>query len=167
MHGGSHADATLPRALGARPQALACPVQCAGALVQAFLQPGAADVPAVHRGLAQFDRVDAVHMDRVQAEHAGHGVDVAVQRELHLRAAEAPKGAVGWRVGVGQPRARSHIGVAVHVVAAHGADMHDLGRQSAVGAAVGQDVDFFGHNHSVLVHSQPQSDLLGQAGGGG
>ena len=123
--------------------------------VNALFQAGAADLPTVHGYLACRDRVALVDIDRVDAEHAAHRVQVAVQRELHLRAAETAKRAMRRIVRIDQRGMRTHIFQAVHVVAAHGADMHDLGRQAAVGAAFGDDPHVLGDDQAVSCHADP------------
>ena len=166
MHRRGHAHAAPQRAAAAWPGTAFSPADGGGALVHAFLQARAADVPAVHRSLAAPDGVASVDLHRVQAEQARHRVDVAVQGEEHLRAAEAAEGPV-WRVvGVGERGVAAHVRQPVHVVAAHGADVHDLGTQAAVGAAVGEDAHVLGHDQALARHAQRQVDALRQAAAG-
>ena len=105
-----------------------------------------------------------MHLNDVQTQSARHGVNVAVQRKLHLRAPKTAKCTVRWVVGVDQRGVRVHVLQPVHVVAAHGAHMHHLGRQSAVGPALSDDAHVFGNDDATRVHANLQRDALGQTG---
>ena len=104
---------------------------------------------------------------RVQTQLMGHGVDVAVERKQHLRATKTTESPMRRIVRVNQLRITPHMLEAVHVVTAHGADVHDLGTQPAVGAAIGHNLDILGHNAPLPVHAHAQGDALWQAAAGG
>ena len=100
MHGRSHADAPAFDAVLGRGLALLTfvrPVQGRCSLVNTFLQASAANVPAVHRGFAHFECIAFVHLHWIEIQLFGHGVDVAVEGEQHLRATKTTKRAA-WRV---------------------------------------------------------------------
>ncbi|MPN19573.1 hypothetical protein SDC9_166944 [bioreactor metagenome] len=89
---------------------------------------------------------------------------MAVERKLHLRSAKAPEG-TAWRiVGVVQRRFRTHIRISVHVVAAHGTDVHHITCKACICTAFGNDANLLGDNAAVLEHAQLEGDALGHAG---
>ena len=95
-------------------------------LLQAFGQATAANAPAVHTGVAALGGIAQVHIDGVEPQHLRHRGEVAVERKLHLLPAKTAKRAVGWVVGIYKRGVAAHISDAVHVVAAHGGDMHHI-----------------------------------------
>ena len=164
MHGRRHAHAATLDATDLGALAFAGPTYSLGCHVYAFPKPGAADMPAVNRDITGLERVDLVHLHRVQAQFLRHGVDMAVERKLHLGSAKAPEG-TAWRiVGVVQRCFRTHIGIAVHVVAAHGTDVHHITGKACICTAFGNDANLLGDNAAVLEHAQLEGDALGHAG---
>ena len=133
------------------------------ALIQTFNQPGTADFPTVHRGFARSNRIELMHCYRVKPQSARHGIDVAVQSEQHGRSAKPTECAVRWRVCVGECGVATYVFEAVHVVAAHGGDVHDLATQTCVSATIGQDLDVLCQDQTVFAHAQTQGDALWQA----
>ena len=91
---------------------------------------------------------------------------MAIERKQHLRAAKATEGTAWWVVGVVQRGLRAHIGIGVHVVAAHGTDVHHIPRQPGVGSAFGHEAHLLGHNLAVFAHTQLEGDVLGHTGAG-
>ena len=163
VHGGRHPDATPPRAATARGLALARPIYGLGGLIEALHIAGTADVPAMHRGLAHPHGIAFVDVHRIQAQLARHGVNMAIEREQHLRATKSAEGTAGWVVGVVQRGVRRHVDVAKHVVAAHGAHVHHVTGQPGVCTTLRDDSHLLGNDHAVAVHAQLQRDPLGHA----
>ncbi|MNV46407.1 hypothetical protein D3C71_1382390 [compost metagenome] len=167
VHGRGHAHAAAFRAARRSRFARLAPAQRARRLVDALDEAGARDLPAVHRHLAGADGVLLVDLGRIEPELHRHRVDVAVEREQHLRAAEAAEGPVRRRVGIDHGGVRAHVLQAVHVVAAHGAHVHHLGGQARIGAAVRDDAHVLRNNQAVTRHAELERDALGNARGAG
>lgn len=124
MHGRGHAHTTTHGTglLGMTTPLI--PANGLGTLVQAFLQPRTADLPAMDGYIPHLDGIDSMHINRIESQHAGHGVNMAVQSEQHLRATKPPKCAMRRRMGVSQACPGAYILQSMHVVTTHGRDMH-------------------------------------------
>ena len=105
------------------------------------------------RGFSGTDGIALMNQQRVYIQHLCHGIDVRIEGELHLRPTKPTECTVGWRMGIDQTGMGANILNSMHVVAAHGRDMHHFRGQARIGTAVGQDAHIFGQDDAIGIHA--------------